>query len=79
MPSLQSLIPRDPALQYPRRTLADNQGFSMGQGYPHLPNPATLQGSNRQSELPRLHDNNVHTNHPHRPQYTSDGRINSMP
>ncbi|TFK72967.1 hypothetical protein BDN72DRAFT_762567 [Pluteus cervinus] len=83
-PSIPALQPHPPSLQrehslpYPhRRSLTDPQGFSIGQGYPHLPSPAPLQGSRGQTDLPRLQDNLGHPTHStHR--YSADGRINSM-
>lgn len=61
-----------------RRALTESQGYTIGQGFPHLPNPAQLQQSIRQTEMHRLHVDNS-DQHNYRIAYGPDGRINSIP
>lgn len=72
-------IGRQSSLPYPhRRSLTEPQGFSVGQGYTHLPNPTQLEGSARQTDLPRVQESLNHAHPSHRHTYASDGRINSL-
>ncbi|RDB26084.1 hypothetical protein Hypma_006867 [Hypsizygus marmoreus] len=66
-----------------RRALTEQ--FSIGQVFPHLPNPAQLQQNFRQPDPHRMHDGGEpqqqsQHQHPYRAlAYGPDGRINSMP
>lgn len=66
------------ALPYPhRRSLTEPQGFSIGQGFPHLPTPVQAPHSIRLPS-PRLQDSGGHSHPPPRSTYGPDGRLNSM-
>ncbi|PPQ83423.1 hypothetical protein CVT25_007014 [Psilocybe cyanescens] len=71
---------RDSPLPYPhRRSLTDPQGFSIGQGFPHLPNPTQLQHNSRTPDYLRQQDN-IHLTAPSRSgPYAPDGRPNPVP
>ncbi|KDR78913.1 hypothetical protein GALMADRAFT_224164 [Galerina marginata CBS 339.88] len=71
---------RESPLPYPhRRSLTDPQGFSIGQGFPHLPSPAQLVHHSRTPDYMRQTDN-MHLTAPSRSgAYGSDGRLNQMP
>jgi hypothetical protein len=43
-----------------RRSLADTQPYTIGQGFPHLPNPAQLQQNMRPPDVHRLHHSDSH-------------------
>ncbi|KAF9466530.1 hypothetical protein BDZ94DRAFT_1251146 [Collybia nuda] len=61
-----------------RRAHTDSQGYTIGQGFPHLPNPTQLHQNIRQTDMHRVQvDNN--DQHTFRVTYGPDGRINSMP
>jgi hypothetical protein len=67
-----------------RRSITDNQSYTIGQGFPHLPNPAQLQQQNmRPPDVHRLHhsdSNEQQQNQTYRTiAYGPDGRLNSMP
>ncbi|PPR02602.1 hypothetical protein CVT24_002173 [Panaeolus cyanescens] len=66
---------RDLPLPYPhRRSLTDPQGFSLGQGFPHLPNPTQLQSHPRPPEYIRPSESfHLTTSRPG--IYGSDGRL----
>ncbi|KAF9484337.1 hypothetical protein BDN70DRAFT_849824 [Pholiota conissans] len=72
---------RDSPLSYlppHRRAVTDPQGFSIGQGFPHLPNPTQPQHASRPPEYMRQIDN--HSMHLGRSvPYGSDGRFNHLP
>lgn len=78
--NLHTPNPRDSPLPYPhRRSLTDPQGFSIGQGFPHLPNPTQLQHHSRPPEYLRQHEN-FHLSAPARSGiYGPDGRQLNMP
>lgn len=64
-----------------RRSLTDGQTYSIGHGFPHLPNPAQLQQNMRPPDMHRLHAND---NHDQQQTYRAiaygpDGRLNSVP
>lgn len=67
---------REPVPFVHRRALTEQH--SIGQGFPHLPNPAQLQQSMRQQpeQQHRMYESDQHN---YRVAYGSDGRINSMP
>ena len=73
-------LQRDPTIPFPhRRSSLDPQGFSIGQGFPHLPNPVQLQHNPRPSDHPRQPENH-HISTVSRPaHYGQDGRLNSVP
>ncbi|KAF8920226.1 hypothetical protein CPB85DRAFT_1429036 [Mucidula mucida] len=70
--SYHSNSPREPALPYPhRRSMTDpQQGFSIGQGFPHLPHPAQPHHTAIRLPSPPV----VHAHMP-RNAYGPDGRI----
>ena len=59
----------------------DPQGFSIGQGFPHLPNPVQLQHNPRPPDHSRQPDHlHVSTNpRPAHSSYGQDGRFNPVP
>ena len=74
-------VQRDPAIPFPhRRSSVDPQGYSIGQDFPHLPNPVQLQ------QHPRPPDHHRQPDHLHVPttvsrpaHYGPDGRLNPVP
>jgi hypothetical protein len=65
-----------------RRSLTDTQIYTIGHGFPHLPNPTQLQQNIRPPDMHRL----VHPSDSHDQQqtyrtiaYGPDGRLNSLP
>ncbi|KAF8150769.1 hypothetical protein B0H34DRAFT_666093 [Crassisporium funariophilum] len=79
-PNPNTNLQRDSPLPYPhRRSLTDPQGFSIGQGFPHLPNPAQLQHNPGPSDYIR-HQDHVHLATSSRSGvYAHDGRLNPIP
>jgi hypothetical protein len=75
-PHVTSLQP-EPTIPFPhRRSSLDPQGFSIGQGFPHLPNPVQLQHNPRPPDHSRQVDNSTVS----RPaKYEQDGRLNPIP
>ncbi|KIM39987.1 hypothetical protein M413DRAFT_446887 [Hebeloma cylindrosporum] len=70
---------RDSPVPFPhRRSLTDPQGFSLGQGFPHLPNPAQLQHNSRPPDYLRQQDG-MHLTAPRSGAYTHDGRLHPVP
>ena len=62
-----------------RRSSLDPQGFSIGQGFPHLPNPVQLQHNPRPPDHPRQPDH-LHVSTNSRPaHYGQGGRFNPVP
>ncbi|KAF8969259.1 hypothetical protein BDZ97DRAFT_1796815 [Flammula alnicola] len=63
-----------------RRSLTDPQGFSLGEGFPHLPNPTHLQHNPRPPDYMREQDNhNMHLTVSSRSgAYGPDGRLNPI-
>jgi hypothetical protein len=62
-----------------RRSSLDPQGFSIGQGFPHLPNPAQLQHNPRPPDHPRQPDHLHVSTNSRSAHYGQDGRLNSVP
>ena len=62
-----------------RRSSLDPQGFSIGQGFPHLPNPAQLQHNPRPPDHPRQPDHLHVSTNPRPAHYGQDGRFNPAP
>ena len=62
-----------------RRSSLDPQGFSIGQGFPRLPNPVQLQHNPRPPDHSRQPDH-LHVSTNSRPaHYGQDGRFNPVP
>jgi len=78
-PHINSLQ-RDPTIPFPhRRSSLDPQCYSIGQGFPHLPNPVQLQHNSRPPDQPRQPDH-LHVPTVSRPaNYGQDGRLNPVP
>jgi len=63
-----------------RRALTDTQSYTIGQGFPHLPNPAQLQQNMRPHDMHRLQPSDSHDQQQtYRTIYAPDGRMNSLP
>lgn len=62
-----------------RRSLTEPQGYSIGQGFPHLPNPLQSHHNIRLPSPPRLQDNGSGSVGHHRQLYGPDGRVGPMP
>jgi hypothetical protein len=62
-----------------RRSSLDHQGFSIGQGFPRLPNPVQLQHNPRPPDLPRQPDHIHAPTNPRPAHYGQDGRFNPVP
>jgi hypothetical protein len=62
-----------------RRSSLDPQGFSIGQGFPHLPNPVQLQHNLRPPDHPRQPDHPHVSTNPRPAHYGQDGRFNPVP
>ena len=62
-----------------RRSSLDPQGFSIGQGFPHLPNPVQLQHNPRPPDHPRQPDHLHVSTNSRSAHYGQDGRLNSAP
>ena len=62
-----------------RRSSLDPQGFSIGQGFPHLPNPVQLQNNPRPPDHPRQPDHLHVSTNPRPAHYGQDGRFNPVP
>ena len=84
-PITQSHLQRDSIMPYSpshRRSSLDPQGFSpesIGQGFPHLPNPVQLQHNPRPPDHSRQPDD-PHVSTVSRPaHYGQDGRLNPVP
>lgn len=74
-----SNLERNHTVPFPhRRSSLDPQGYSIGQGFPHLPNPVQLQHNPRPPDHPRQPDHHVPTV-PRPAHYGQDGRLNSIP
>ncbi|CAA7266927.1 unnamed protein product [Cyclocybe aegerita] len=71
---------RESPLPYPhRRSLTDPQGFSIGQVFPHLPNPTQFQHNPRPPDYSRPQDN-MHLMAASRSgAFGHDGRLNTLP
>lgn len=74
---------RESSTQYGhRRSLTDSQTYTIGQGFPHLPNPAQLQQNIRLPDMHRLPPSS--DSHDQQQTYRTiaygpDGRLNSLP
>lgn len=73
-------LQRDSTISFShRRSSLDPQVFSIGQGFPHLPNPAQLQHNPRPPDHSRQPDH-LHVSINSRPaHYGQDGRFNPVP
>lgn len=68
---------RDSPMPYPhKRSLTDPHGFSIGQGFPHLPSPVQLQVNPRPPDFTRQADMGHSVSRS--PAYGPDGRLNSI-
>ena len=73
-------LQRDSTISFPhRRSSLDPQGFSIGQGFPHLPNPVQLQHNPRPPDHPRQPDHLHVLTNSRSAHYGQDGRLNSVP
>ncbi|KAF8802543.1 hypothetical protein BYT27DRAFT_7146346 [Phlegmacium glaucopus] len=77
-PHINSLQ-RDPTIPFPpRRSSLDPQGYSIGEGFPRLPNPVQLQHNPRPPDSRQ--PDHLHVPAVSRPaHYGQDGRLNSNP
>lgn len=75
-PRIHSAQRPDSSMSYThRRALTETQAYTIGQGFPHLPNPTQIQ----QSDMHRLHTMDNSDQHNYRVAYGPDGRLNSIP
>ena len=73
-------LQRDSTLPFShRRSSLDHQVFSIGQGFPRLPNPVQLQHNPRPPDHPRQPDHFHVSTNPRPAHYGQDGRFNPVP